>query len=485
MSSQTYDIAVVGGGVIGAAIAAELSRRAVRVVWFEAAHDVAEGASKANSAIACTGFDLAPGSLESDLIARSNPRWEAICRAAEVPFRRIGALVLAFEDTDRESLRTLLDQATGKGIDAELLTGARLREAARTAAPAAIEALHVPGEGIIDPIRLTIGLAKLAVLNGVELRRSTPVTGFRRDANGAITHVVTPDGATAVGAVVNATGVNADLISEAAEAESFTMWPRKGQFLLLDRAVGHLVPKIMCTAPTPHTRGIYAIPNTNHTVLVGPTAVDEQDRADKSTDADTVDQVWARAQRLLPPELDRRHVTKTFAGLRPASDRTYRIEVSATVPNLVHAAGIRSTGVSSAPGVASYVADLIADHIVALPPKSTVVESVPRIPRLAELDTDTAAATFAPRPDAPPDAHPMVVCACEHVTAAEIAAECRGPVPATSLDGVRKRTRATAGRCQGAYCTVGVSFILSSATGQEPGAVCQGEPGSTWETPNR
>jgi glycerol-3-phosphate dehydrogenase len=482
MSSTSYDIAVIGAGVIGAAIAAHLSRHAVRVVWFEAAHDVAEGASKANSAIACSGYDLPPGSLESDLILRSSPQWETLCRALDVPFRRVGALSLAFDDGDSASLHNLLQQATAAGVEAELITGDALRREAQSAAPAAIEALHVPSEAIIDPIRLTIGLAKLAVLNGVELRRSTPVTGFRHDPSGAISHVITRAGATAVGAVINAAGVNADLITEAAVAEPFTMWPRKGQFLLLDRAVGHLVPKIMCTAPTPHTRGIYAIPTTNRTVLVGPTAVDEQDRADKSTDADTLDAVWARAHRLLPEGVERRYVTKTFSGLRPASDRTYRIEVSAEVPNLVHAAGIRSTGVSAAPGVAAYVADLVAAEVIELPLKSSVRESIPKPPRLAEMDTESAAAAFTPAPGAAPDQHPMVVCACEHVTAAEIAAECRGPVPATSLDGVRKRTRATAGRCQGAYCSVGVSFILSAATGDQPGEVRHGEPGSHWET---
>ncbi|BBZ32036.1 NAD(P)/FAD-dependent oxidoreductase [Mycolicibacterium confluentis] len=485
MSSRSYDIAVIGAGVIGAAIAAQLSRYAVRVVWFEAAHDVAEGASKANSAIACTGFDMAPGSLESDLILQTNPQWENICRALDVPLRRIGALSLAFDDGDSDSLRNLLNQAREAGIEAELIAGDALRREARTAAPSAIEALHVPREGIIDPIRLTVGLAKLAVLNGVELRCSTPVTGFRHHPSGAISHVVTPTGATAVGAVVNAAGVNADLITDAAVAEPFTMWPRKGQFLLLDRAVGHLVPKIMCTAPTPHTRGIYAVPTTNRTVLVGPTAVDGDDRGDKTTDGDTLDAVWARAERLLPEGVERRHVTKTFSGLRPASDRTYRIEVSAKVPNLVHAAGIRSTGVSAAPGVASYVADLIGAEVMELPVKSSVRESIPVIPRLAEIDTDVAATAFTARPGAAPDEHPIVVCACEHVTAAEIAAECRGPVPATSLDGVRKRTRATAGRCQGAYCSVGVSFILSAATGDQPGEVRHGEPGSHWETPVR
>lgn len=251
MSTQSFDIAVIGAGVIGAAIAAELSRHDRRVVWFEAAHDVAEGASKANSAIAGCGYDLAPGSLESDLILESSEHWESLCRSLDVPFRRIGALSLAFDEGDSESLKNLANQAGAAGVDAEILSGDRLRRAAGTAAPTAVEALHVPAEAIIDPIRLTIGLAKLAVLNGVELRRSTPVTGFWHHPSGNISHVVTPGGAVAVGAVVNAAGVNADRITDAADAEPFTMWPRKGQFMLLDRAVGHLVPKIMSTAPTP------------------------------------------------------------------------------------------------------------------------------------------------------------------------------------------------------------------------------------------
>ncbi|MGV0742615.1 FAD-dependent oxidoreductase [Mycolicibacterium sp. XJ870] len=482
MSSQRYDIAIIGAGVIGAAIASELSRHSVRVGWFEAAHDVAEGASKANSAIACSGYDLPPGSLESDLILETSPQWETICQALDVPFRRIGALSLAFDDSETESLTQLMAQAADAGVDAEMVSGQALRRLAQTAAPTAVDGLHVPAEGIIDPIRLTIGLAKLAVRNGVDLRRSTPVTGFWHHSSGEISHVVTPSGAIAVGAVINAAGVNADLITDAAAAEPFTMWPRKGQFLLLDRAVGHLVPKVICTAPTPHTRGIYAVPTTNRTVLVGPTADDGQDRTDKSTDGDTLDRVWERARRLLPDGIDRRYVTKAFSGLRPASDRTYRLEVSPKTPNLVHAAGIRSTGVSAAPAVARYIANLVSTEVMALNPKPRATESIPALPRLAEATTDGAADEFASRPGASPDQHPMVVCACEHVTAAEIAAECRGPVPATSIDGVRKRTRATAGRCQGAYCSVGVSFILSAATGEKPGEIRQGEPGSQWET---
>jgi glycerol-3-phosphate dehydrogenase len=132
--------------------------------------------------------------------------------------------------------------------------------------------------------------------------------------------------------------------------------------------------------------------------------------------------------------------------------------------------------------VARYAVNLLAAEVLSLTPKVSALQAVPVIPRLAETATDDAAVDFACRPGASPDQRPMVVCACEHVTAAEIAAECRGPVPATSLDGVRKRTRATAGRCQGAYCSVGVSFILSAATGERPGEIRQGEPGSQWES---
>jgi glycerol-3-phosphate dehydrogenase len=480
MSPRHYDVAIIGAGVIGSAIAAEVSRRDVRVIWFEAAHDVAEGASKANSAIAGCGYDLPGSSLEAQLIRQSSRGWEQLCGALDVPFTRMGALALAFDDSDIASLENLAAQAKYAEVDADMLSGPDLRRIAGTAAPSAIQGLHVPAEAIIDPIRLTIGLARLAVSNGVELRLATPVTGFWHHQSGEISHVITPTGAVSVGAVINAAGVNADRVAGEAQAEDFAMWPRKGQFLLLDRAVGHLIPKILCTAPTPHTRGIYAIPTTNRSVLVGPTASDQEDRTDKSTDPDSLDSVWARAQRLLP-DIDRRYVTKAFAGLRPASDRTYRLVVDAKRANLVHAAGIRSTGVSSAPAVAQYVVDLIDHNIMTMASKPSALSAIPSVPRLAETVSDDAARAFAVRPDAAPNERPMVVCACEHVTAAEIAFACRGPVPATSLDGVRKRTRAMAGRCQGAYCSVGVSFMLTSATGQTPGGVRQGEPDSQWQ----
>ena len=475
MTIEHFDVAIIGAGVIGSAIADRLSRHDLDIVWFEAEHDVAEGASKANSAIACTGYDMPTGNLESDLARAANPMWEQLTADLDVPYRRVGALALAFDDADTDKLDTvLMKQAAEAGVDAEIVRGRRLRALAGSTAPSAVAAMHVAREGIIDPIRLTIGMARRAVTHGVDLRLNSPVQRFRQDGTGRITHVVTPTDTIAVDLVINAAGVNGDVIAGLAGPETFQMWPRKGEFLLLDRAVGAEVPKILTMVPTEHTRGVLAIPTTNHTVLIGPTATDEEDRSDKTTDAETLDDVWKQATRLVP-KMSRTHVIKTFAGLRPAADRTYRIEVSDAVPNLVHAVGIRSTGVSTAPAVAVRVEALVAAVGLELKPSADRAERLPRVPRLAELDDHAAVTAAAASP-----AHSMVVCACEHVTVAEIQAACTGPVPACSLDGVRKRTRATAGRCQGAYCQVGVGVILSAHTGSERWDVNSNGPGSSW-----
>ena len=472
MSRPVSDVAVVGAGVVGAAIAAELARRELRVLWLESAHDVCEGASKANSGIACSGYDIAPDTLESALVRASSPRWESICGALDVPFARVGALALAFGDEDLDGLGRLASQAAAAEVDAEVVEGPRLRALLAGQAPAARRALHVPGEGIVDPIRLTLGWASLAVRNGAELRRSSPVRGFRRDPGGLISHVETGSEALEVRAVVNAAGVRADEVSRSAGAEELISWPRKGQFLLLDRALGERVPRILATIPAEHGRGVLAVPTTNRSVLLGPTAVDGSDREDTATDADTFERLLSDARRLVPGA-DRAHLIKTFAGLRPAGEPTYRIERSRLVPNLVHVAGIRSTGVSSAPAVAELVCRLLGDAGVEAPVRARAVARLPRVNRLAELPSDHIDAV------ADPEAR-SVVCACEHVTVAEIRAACGGPVPATSLAGVRKRTRAMAGRCQGACCQADVGAILAAERGYVPSQVPFGEPGSEW-----
>lgn len=474
MFGPRYDVVVVGAGVVGAAIAWRLSHDRLRVLWLEAADDVAEGASKANSAIACSGFDVTSGTLEAELVRASSPRWERLCATLDVPFRRVGELVLSWSDEDEAVFDQLREGASANGVETEVLGVDEVLALQPAVSPHVRRALHVPAEGIIDPLRLTLGYAQSAVLAGVELRLATPVTGVRRATSGAITHVQTPRGAFATRAVVNAAGLGAGQLAAAAGDESLRIWPRKGQFLVIDREIGRTVTQVLAPLPSPRTRGVLAVPTTNGSLLLGPTAEDIEDPSDRQTDTETLEGVLAHAQELLPG-LRREHVTKTFAGLRPASEVVYRIEPSKAAPNLIHAAAIRSTGVSSSPAVADRVRSLLAQAGVGAEPRPDAGRPLPRSKRIAELSSSDAVALAQRDPS-----YRVLVCACEHVSAAEIHDALTGPIPARSIDAVRKRTRATGGRCQGAYCAAGVGFMLSIEHGLEPSQVPQCAPLGTW-----
>jgi glycerol-3-phosphate dehydrogenase len=470
---RSYDVAIVGAGVVGAAIAWTLSLYDVRVLWLEAAYDVGEGASKANAGFAVSGFDTASGTLETDLIRYSSPLWEDICERLDVPFWRCGSLLLAFSSEDRNGLGRLAEQAAANGVESELLS----RDEALTLAPIVSHeisaALCVREEAVLDPMRLTLGYAEAAVANGVELRLGSPLTGIERDSGGHIRALETPTQTFQARFLVNAAGVHADEIARLADAEPFSIWPRKGEFFVLDRDVGDQVPMIIGQAPRERTRGVIVAPTTNRTALIGATAEDVDDKVDKSTSEAGREFVTRGAQRLVPA-VTSRSVIKGFAGLRPASESPYRVERSVRVPNLIHAAAIRSTGISSSPGVAWRVRCLLEEAGLALKARPNPIERLRRLPRLAETPTD-----LIPEIVSSDERYGTVVCACEHVSAAEVLHALKAPIPATSIDGVRKRTRATGGRCQGAYCMAGVASLLSMSQGVPPEQIPVGDPSAT------
>jgi glycerol-3-phosphate dehydrogenase len=278
--------------------------------------------------------------------------------------------------------------------------------------------------------------------------------------------------------VVNAAGLGAGRISELAGGDPFTMWPRQGQYWLLDRELGGRFRKVVGGVPTETTRGVYCVPTTNRSLLLGPTAADHDDPSDRAVDSVTLDSVFEAARRLVP-SVRREYAIKTFAANRPASEPVYRLGRDGRVANLVHAAAIRSTGVSSSPGVAELVRSILEQLGLPVgeerPGALTALEPLPRLlghPRPEELIRRDAR-------------YGQVICACEQVTAAEIAAAHRMAVPATSLEGVRKRTRATGGRCQGALCLAGVSFLHSVEAGRRPEQIAVSEPSATLGIPSR
>jgi glycerol-3-phosphate dehydrogenase len=466
-----YDVVIVGAGVVGCAIARRLSLSTARVAVVEAAHDVGEGASKGNTGIATCGADCTPGSLEAELVTASAPGWEELCAALDTPWERIGTLCVATREEEEPRLAQLRDQAHANGCRAEIVPASAARELEPLLTPDVRCALHLPDDGIVDSLRLTIGYAELAARNGVRFQFGAPVEGFE-SAGDRITHVLTPRGRLAARFVVNAAGVESDTISRLAGGEPFRCWPRQGQYWLLDRDLGARFRKVVGGVPTERTRGIYCVPTTNRSLLLGPTADDRTDRGDRAVDRDTLEHVLAEARRLVPA-VDRDFAIKTFAANRPASDPTYRIEIDSRRSNLVHAAGIRSTGVSGSPGIAERVHGLLAAAGAPVEPERvgahTRLEPVPRLLHHREPERLYAA---DPR-------YGQVVCACEQVTAAEIAAAFAMAVPPRSVDALRKRTRATGGRCQGAVCMAGVAFLCSVHGGWRPWQLPQSEPQAT------
>ncbi len=458
-----YDVVVIGGGVLGTAVAARVAMTTASVCLLEAADDVAEGASKGNAGIA-SSYYAPPGTIEADMIAASWPRWPDLCERLDVPFSRPGALTVALDPGQAEKLPAIHAEAQAAGTRAELLTGEQARELEPLISPECCGAVHLPDEGLIDPMRLTCAYAELAAANGAEIRLSCPALGFEREGD-RLTAVDTPSGRVGARWVINAAGVAAGEISALADGEPLKIWPRKGQYWILDRAFGARMRMMVLPVPMPHTRGVQVVPTTNGSVLLGPDATEIEDPEDKSTEHENLQAILAQTERLVPSvTLD--CAIKTYAANRAACEETVRVRPDSVRPNLIHA-GNRSTGISSSPGTADRVLELLRADGLESPDRPDQIRSLPKVRRLL-LDPDPGTLDdIDPR-------YRQVVCVCEQVTAAEIAHALSGRVPARSIEGVRKRTRATAGRCQGSVCMAGVTFMCSLHTGLPPGQIRQG-----------
>lgn len=463
------DVLVVGAGVVGSAIACRLSELDAKIAVIDRRHDIAEETSKSNSGIAATGWTLPAGGMEAQLVCASSPRWEDVCRRLGVPFRRCGMVAIARTAEDAGRIPQLVRNAEANAVKVRPLSPEEVVAAAPHATPHSAGGVEVAAEGVIDSIRLTIGYGELAAANGVRFCFGEPVLSATT-ARDEVVQVRTPGTVLRPRFVVNAAGLGADTVSRSLGCEDFEIIARRGQWLLLDREFGRRVPRILSMMPTERTHGIMVIPTAHGTCLLGPTAEDLDNKHDRSTSADVLGRVL-RECRTLMPGIDERYVIKTFSGLRPHSERTYRIERSAVMRNVIQVAGIRSTGVSGSLGIADYVLGLLREAGLDRPAKRSFASSLGTpLPFSDALDCELAAASPRGR---------TVICACEKVTAAEIHRALASPLPARSISGIAKRTHATWGRCQGSACLSGVSFIASLYLRGEPWQLPVGEPGST------
>jgi len=460
------DVAVIGAGVVGAAIARALSRFDVVTALVDAGDDVGTGTSKASTAIRHTGFDATPGSLESALLRRGYPLLGEFAAEVGIPLEETGAHLVAWDDAQLAALDGIARKARANGYqDAAPVTVDELYRREPHLGAGARGALHIPGEGIICPFTTPLALATDGVVHGVRLMLSARVEQVDQVGGGWVArHRLHLAGArpTSLEArwVVNAAGLGSDVVDRLFGHDGFTITPRRGELVVHDKLARPLVNSVLLPVPTAVTKGVLVAPTVFGNVLLGPTAEDIEDRTDTATTAAGLASLREKGAHIVPALLDE-EVTAVYAGLRAATEHSdYQIRAHPD-DRYVCVGGIRSTGLSASLGIAAHVVDLLADAGLALPLRRDAVHPV-RMPPLGEamLRPYADAAALAADP-----AFGEIVCHCERVTRGEIRAAATAPVPARTLDGLRRRTRAMLGRCQGFACSAEVTALLTQASG--------------------
>lgn len=452
-----FDVAVIGAGVVGCAIAMELSRYELRTVLLEARPDIGAATSKANSAILHTGFDATPDSLEARLLRRGYQLFNELSETLGLPVCRSGALVIAWNEEQAARLPAIQDKALRNSVATHTVSQEELRRREPHLNTEALSALAVPGESLTCPFTPVVAFATHAVVNGVTLVRDFRVESAHRTSDG---HVLRGSGGEIrAKLVINAAGLWSDETDRLFGKQAFAIRPRKGEFLVFDKPASHLVNHILLPVPTARTKGVLVARTAFGNLLLGPTAIDVRDKSDTAVSAESIALLLETGYRMLP-RLRSEDVTCSYAGLRAATEYSdYQIHFYPE-DMLVTVGGIRSTGLSASLGIAEYVIDgLFRGFGLPREKKSQWISGpVAQITEFTQrkCESDTA---LAANPD-----YGSIICHCERVSKGEIEDALRGPVPARDLDGVKRRTRAMMGRCQGFNCLVPLKSMLHEST---------------------
>jgi len=463
------DVAIIGAGVVGTAIARALACQDVSCVLIDAANDVGTGTSKANTAILHTGFDAVPGSLESRLLRRGSVLLADYARRAGIPVERTGALLVAWTPEQQAELPAIEDKAHRNGVtDVRPIGTGELYRREPHLGPGALGALEIPGESIICPWTTPLAYATQALAAGARLRLRSQVTGIRA---GTVEHqVVTGTGVVRCRWVVNAAGLHSDTVDAMMGGGQFTICPRRGELVVFDKLARPLLSSILLPVPAARTKGVLVAPTVYGNVLLGPTAEDIPDRGDVATTGPGLASLMEAGRRILPG-LVAEEVTASYAGLRAATaDRDYQIRVD-PARRYACVAGIRSTGLSASLGIAEYVSVLLADAGLRLARRAE--PDPPVMPYIGQAGTRPYqdAARIAADPE-----YGRIVCHCERVTRGEIRDALASPLPPADIDGLRRRTRVLNGRCQGFYCAATVAALFAGAGAAASAAAPASQP---------
>lgn len=456
MSTEGVDVVIIGGGIVGAAIARELSRYQLAVILLEAETDVGMGTSKANSAILHAGFDAKPGTWKGKLNVRGNVLYHQLWKDLSLDVNWMGSLVVAKDAEEQASIEELLVRGRENGVpELQILSAEKVLEREPNLAKDITGALWAPTAGVVCPFGAVFGFMENAVRNGVTLLREAPAQDIVSE-NGRVVGVVTPQGIIRTRFIVNAAGMRADEVARMASDASFTINPRKGEYILFDKTVGNLVNTVIFPTPTKVSKGILVSPTVHGNLFIGPDAQDVDDKDNLSTTAEGMARVINGARRMVP-NLPLAAAITGFSGLRAASgDGDFILRESEAVKGLVHAAGIQSPGFTAAPAIAEVVADILRVAGLELIEKAEFNPINPPRQVFREMSWQERAELVSRDP-----LYGRVICRCEIVTEGEIVAAIHSLCGATTVDGVKRRTRAGTGRCQGGFCGPRVTAILA------------------------
>ena len=448
-----YDVTIIGAGVVGAFVARKLSRYDLKICVLERENDVAMGATKANSAIVHAGFDAKEGSLKAKLNVKGSEMMENVCRELGVKYKNNGSLVIGFTDEDKKTLEELLERGNKNGVkNLRILEKDELKEIEPNVSENAVAALLAPTGAIVCPYELTVAAIGNAMDNGAKLKLNFEVSSIEKTNDGF--KVSSKDERIETKFVVNAAGLYSDKIASMIGDESFRIHPRRGEYILLDKECGYIVSHTIFRSPTKMGKGILVSPTVDGNLLTGPTSVDIENKEDKKTTPEGFAHVIRETFENVEGVAFNKTIT-SFCGLRAVGD-TGDFIIKTSVPRFLNLAGIESPGLSASPAIAEYASEILLKDGLELKEKENFKAEREAMHAFREMTIDEKNEVI--KND---KSFGKIVCRCEGVTEGEILKAIRTNPKPTDLDGVKRRTRAQMGRCQGGFCSPYITELLA------------------------
>lgn len=464
-----YDVAIIGSGIIGSACAYTLSQYKLKVVMVEKENDVCMGTTKANSAIIHAGFDPKPNTLMAKTNVLGNAMCKEICKKLSVPLKEIGSLVVAFDEEERKTLDTLFQRGTENGVpNMEIWSREKVLEKEPNISEKVVGALWAPTAAIVNPWEMGLAMAETAVVNGCDLKLSFEVKSIEKE-NDCYTLKSENDEVKAK-YVINASGVNTDIVSSMAGKPNYKIVPTVGEYYLLDKSEGKTVSSVVFPCPSSKGKGVLIAPTVHGNLIVGPTATVTENREDTSNTLNGLNSIREKATKVVP-NINFRQNIRNFSGVR-ANSTVDDFIIDFVADNFLELAGIRSPGLSSAPAIAKYATELLQEKGLACNKKDDFKDERKHI-RFNELNEEERAKLVQEN-----SSYGRIICRCETITEGEIIDAINSPIPPCSVDGIKRRAGSGMGRCQGGFCGPRVVEILAKEKGISPLEILQDANGS-------